>query len=262
MKSTKRKIFYLLIYFLWLIAFSSFAQQKEKVGIEQKLGNYLPLNLHFINSNGDTVALKNIITKPTLLAIVYYECPGLCAPMQSELAWNVDNIQLEPGKDFQVISISFDHHETPRVATIWKRNYLQMIKRKFSTDDWLFLTGDSLSVAKLTDACGFYFKPAEKQFVHASTVIAISPQGKISRYLFGPDFNPFDLKMALLEAESGKSNPAITKVLQYCFSYDPAGRKYTLDITRIAGTIILIGLGIFVGLLLLKKKKVNLTTGG
>jgi protein SCO1 len=249
------KIIKTFLILLFLIAVASFAQKKIEVGIDERLGNTLPLDLQFKNSDGETVSLKNIINKPTLIALVYYECPGICNPMQSELAWTIDKLQLEPGKDFQVISISFDHKETPEVAAKWKRNYLKTIKRKIESNDWLFLTGDSLSIFKLTQASGFYFKPADKQFVHAATLISISPNGKICRYLFGTDFNPFDVKMALLEAESGKTSPTISKMLQYCFSYDPNGRQYTLNITRIVGSIMLIGVGIFLCLLMLKKKK-------
>lgn len=255
----KNKKLYLII--ILLISFSLFAQKKIEVGIDEKLGNTLPLDLTFQTSEGKTVALKDIINKPTLIALVYYECPGICNPMQNELAWTIDKLQLEPGKDFQVISISFDHKETPAIAAKWKKNYLMTIKRKFDPNSWLFLTGDSLNILKLTEACGFYFKPAEKQFVHAATLVTVSPQGKISRYLFGTDFNPFDVKMALLEAESGKTNPTISKVLQYCFSYDPKGRQYTLNVTRIVGTVMLLGIGIFLGVLVLKKKKVNKNEG-
>lgn len=256
MKNTK-----LYLIFFLLISFSLFAQKKIEVGIDEKLGNTLPLDLSFQTSEGKTVTLKDIINKPTLIALVYYECPGVCNPMQNELAWTIDKLQLEPGKDFQVVSISFDFTETPEVAAKWKRNYLMTIKRKFDPSNWLFLTGDSISVHKLTEACGFYFKPVDKQFVHAATLVTVSPKGKISRYLFGTDFNPFDVKMALLEAESGKTNPTITKVLQYCFSYDPQGRQYTLNVTRIIGTVMLIGVGIFMSVLFFKKKKVNKNEG-
>lgn len=243
-----------LVLFL-LLPFILLAQKKIEVGIDEKLGDTLPMDLTFQTSEGKTVSLKDIITKPTLVALVYYECPGVCNPMQSEVAWTIDKLQLEPGKDFQVVSISFDFTETPEVAAKWKKNYLLTIKRKFDPDNWLFLTGDSLSVHKLTDAFGFYFKPADKQFVHAATLITVTPQGKISRYLFGTDFNPFDVKMALLEAESGKTSPTISKVLKYCFSFDPKGRQYTLNVTRIVGTVMILGIGIFLGVLLLRKKK-------
>jgi protein SCO1 len=240
-----------------LISFSLSAQKKIGVGIDEQLGKMIPLDLKFQTSEGETVALKDVITKPTIIALVYYECPGLCSPMQSELAWTIDKLQLEPGKDFQVISLSFDSHETPEIAKKWKRSYLQTIKRKFDPKDWLFLTGDSASIKTLTDVCGFYYKPADKDFIHAATVITISPEGKICRYLFGTEFNPFDMKMALLEAGSGKSNPTIAKVLRLCFSYDPSGDKYTLNVTRITGGITLLGAGIFLAIMLFKKKKVK-----
>jgi len=249
------KINKLIIYLFLLLPFALSGQKHIEVGIDEKLGNTLPMDLSFKTSEGNTVQLKDIIKKPALIALVYYECPGICNPMQTELAWTIDKLQLEPGKDFQVLSISFDFTETPEVAAKWKKNYLLTIKRKFDKDNWLFLTGDSLSVHRLTDACGFYFKPADKQFLHAATLVAVTPQGKISRYLFGPDFNPFDVKMALLEAQSGKSSPTVTKVLQYCFSFDPEGRRYTLNITRIVGTVMILGIAGFVGVLLLKKKK-------
>ena len=252
MKRIKIKSIILCFYLLVTVVLT--AGEKGKVGIDEKPGNYIPLDLSFYNSEGDTVKLKDIITKPTLIAIVYYQCTGLCSPMQSELAWTVDNIKLTPGNDFRVISLSFDHHEIPEIAAKWKRSYLQTIKRKFAPDNWLFLTGDSVNIKKFTDACGFYFQPAERQFIHASIVIAVSPKGKISRYLYGPDFNPFDVKMALLEAGSGSANPAITKTLQLCFTFDPVGRKYTLNITRVVGSIMLLSVGIFLGVLLLKKK--------
>ncbi|MEW5843504.1 MAG: SCO family protein [Bacteroidota bacterium] len=255
MKTFTKNIIPVLIFCSLLASSNLFGGQGIKVGIDEKLGNYLPMNLKFTESDGKVVTLKELITKPTILALVYYECPGLCNPMQSELAWTIDKLQLEPGTDFQVISLSFDHRETPAIAAKWKKNYLQTIKRKFDPSDWIFLTGDSVSIKKITDACGYHFRPADKQYVHAATVIAISPDGKITRYMFGTQFNPFDMKMALLEAEAGKASPTIAKVLQFCFSYDPSGRRYTLNILRIMGSISLLGVGIFLGVLVIKKKK-------
>ena len=261
MKAFEKNIFLIFVFCAIWVAPNLLVGQKIKVGIDEKLGNYLPMDLMFTESDGNVVSLKELITKPTILALVYYECPGLCNPMQSELAWTIDKLQLEPGKDFQVISLSFDHRETPAIAAKWKRNYLQTIKRKFDPADWIFLTGDSISIKKVTDACGFYFRPADKQYVHTSTLIAISPEGKITRYMFGIQFNPFDMKMALIEAEDGKASPTIAKVLQFCFSYDPSGRRYTLNILRIVGSVSLLGVGIFLGVLIIKKKKKNKNEG-
>lgn len=246
-----KKYFLITIIFL----FSNLFAQEIKVGVDEKLGAVIPLDLKFKNSDGKVVLLKDIINKPTLLALVYYECPGICSPMQNEIAWLIDKIQLEIGKDYQVVSLSIDHHEDSKVAAKWKTNYLKSIKRKVNENDWLFLTGDSLSIQKLTKTVGYYFEPYKKQFTHAGTLITISPEGKVCRYLFGIQFNPFDAKMALIEAKAGKTNPTISKVLEYCFSYDPKGRQYTLNVTRIVGTLMLLGVGIFAFIIFTKKNK-------
>lgn len=252
------KIFF--VFFL-VLASTSFSQKEIEAGVDEKIGAYLPMDLKFTTSEGKELPLKELITKPTLIALVYYECTGICAPMQNELAWTIDKLQLEPGTDFQVISFSFDHHETPAVAAKWKSNYLKTIKRNFASDNWIFLTGDSVSIKKLTEVAGFYFVPNENQYIHGGVVISVTPDGKISRYLFGKEFNPFDVKMALLEAKAGKSNPTISKVLEFCFSFDPKGRQYTLNVTRIIGSIMLLGVGAFFGVLVLKRKKSHKNEG-
>lgn len=234
------------------------ASEKSEVGINEKLGNFLPLETEFTNSDGEKVKLKDVFDKPTLLALVYYECPGICSPLLTELGWVANKVALVPGKDFQVVALSFDHHENYKVAARWKENYIKGIKGNFPPEAWTFLTGDSLSIKKVTDAAGFSFKPStDSNFVHAGALLAVSQQGKISRYIYGIQYNPFDIKMALLDAESGKTSPTINKFLQYCFSYDPEGRNYTLNVTRIVGTIMLLGVGIFLSVLIFKKKKVN-----
>jgi protein SCO1/2 len=189
--------------------------------------------------------------------LVYYECPGICSPLLTELSWVVDKIQLEPLKEFKVISLSFDPRETPELAAKWKKNYFNSIQREFPDEAWTFLTGNEENIKKITDAVGFHYKPNDEDFLHAGALMAISKDGKISRYIYGSTYNPFDVKMALLDAGSGKTNPTINKALQFCFSYDPEGRGYTLNITRIFGSIMLISLGIFLTVLLLKKKKKN-----
>ncbi len=247
-----------LIITLWAILFpKAYAQSSIGVGIDEQLGSYLPMDAKFVTSDGDTVTLKQVIDKPVLLALVYYECPGICSPMLNDLSWAIDKIELEPGADFKVVSLSFDPRENSAIAAKWKKNYLHSLKRKFDEKDWIFLTGDSANIKKVTQAAGFNYKPSkDSQYIHPATVIAISPQGKISRYVFGIDFiNPFDLKMALIDAKAGKTNPTIAKVLQFCFSYDPEGRKYELNITRIVGAVMLLGVGIFAAVVVLKKKK-------
>ncbi len=251
-------VFYLIIIGYSIHSNNITAQSTIEVGVEEKLGNQLPLDLQFVTSESDTITLQQLIDKPVLLAFVYYECPGICSPMLNELSWTIDKIQLEPGEDFKVITLSFDNRETPTIAAKWKKNYLQTLKRNFNDSDWIFLTGDSTNIKKLTEAAGFYYKKSQDdQYIHAGTILTISPEGKISRYLFGTSFNPFDVKMALIDAKAGKTNPTITKVLEFCFSYDPEGRQYTLNVTRIIGSIMLLGVGLFLVVLVFKKKKTN-----
>lgn len=247
----------IIMLILFLSIFSSFQLQAQEVGIDEKLGNYIPMDTEFYTSKGDTVKLNEIVDKPFLLMLVYYECPGICSPLLTELSWVVDKIQLEPLEEFEVISLSFDPRETPELAAKWKKNYFNSIQREFPDEAWTFLTGNAENIKKITDAVGFHYKPNDEDFLHAGALMTISKDGKISRYIYGSTYNPFDVKMALLDAGSGKTNPTINKALQFCFSYDPEGRGYTLNITRIFGSIMLISLGIFLAVLLIKKKKKN-----
>lgn len=250
-----RKSFLILSLLLILTGFSTAQQEQIEVGIDEQLGAFLPMDAEFVNSYGDTVNLGQVINKPTLLALVYYECPGICSPLLTELAWVAGKIDLVPNEDFKILTLSFDHRETSELSSKWKKNYLAGMKEPFPKDAWSFLTGDSVTIKKVTDAVGFRFKPVNEDYTHAGALIAISPKGKISRYVFGLTYNQFDLKMALIDAESGKTNPTIAKVLQYCFSYDPEGRRYSLNITRIIGTFTLLGVGLFLSILIFKKKK-------
>jgi protein SCO1/2 len=257
MKEIRRiTIAYLSVLSFIVLQSNVLSQNRIEVGIEEKLGSYIPMDLEFITSDGDTIQIGTLLNKPVLLALVYYECPGICSPLLNELSWSIDKVQLEPGEDFRVISLSFDDRETPQIAAKWKKNYLQTIKRPIDQSDWIFLTGKNENIKKLTDAVGFYYKKSsDDQYIHAGAILTISPEGKISRYLFGTSFNPFDVKMALIDAKAGKTNPTIAKVLEFCFSYDPEGRQYTLNLTRIIGSIMLIGVGTFLIVLLRKKKK-------
>lgn len=251
-----KKLYRLLTISLFFTSLCVFAQTDHiEVGIDEKLGDYLPNDAQFVNSDGDTVLLGDLIKKPTLLAMVYYECPGICAPLLTEMGWLLGKIELKPVEDFQIITISINSNETHEIAHRWKENYFDQMKKKEDKKSWTFLTGDSVNIYKVTNAIGFYFKKEGKDFAHPGALMAISPEGKISRYLLGIQFNPFDVKMALLDAESGKTNPAISTVLQFCFSYDPDGRGYSLNVTRISGVIVFGLLGLFLFGVVLKKKK-------
>lgn len=226
-----------------------------EIGIDEKLGEYLPLGVKFFDSNGNNAKLDNYINKPVLLAFVYYECPGICNNTLTELAWVVDRVDLVPGEDFEVLCISIDHEETVELAAETKKNYLTALQRDFPLAAWNFLVGDSISVKQVTKSAGYYFKKFGEEYRHPGGLITISPDGKISRYIFGSQFNQFDVKMALIDAEAGKTSPTVAKVLQFCFSYDPEGRSYTLNITRIIGVVMLSGVMLLFLILVIKKKK-------
>mgnify|MGYP000859452915 CR=1 FL=1 len=246
----------LLLIFVFISGYVFSQNTHVDVGIDEKLDQFLPPEAVFIDSDGKQITIENLISKPTILSLVYYECPGVCSPLLSELSHTIEKVDLEIGIDYQVITISFNDREDYKLADKWKQIYLGGMKKRIDPKAWKFLTGDSINIRKITNAVGFYFKPYSKDFIHAASLFIISPNRKITRYIFGTQFNPFDVKMALIEAKSGKSNPTIAKVLEFCYSYDPEGRNYKLNVTRIVGVIMLITLTIFI-VVVVKKKKVK-----
>lgn len=246
----------LLCSLLWLTS-GGFAQpaSRQEVGIVEKLGQNIPLDVELYDENGQVVVLKNIINKPTIITFVYYKCPGICSPLLTEVANTVEKMDLEPGKDFQILTISFDHRETPDLASSKRDNYLSSIVRAVDPNGWHFFTGDSGSIARLTDAAGFYFKRSGKDWVHAGALIVVSPTGKITRYINGIQYLPFDVKMAVIEASSGKVRPTIANILRFCYSYDPEARTYALNFTRIGGVVIVVLVAGFMFLFVLKPRK-------
>jgi protein SCO1/2 len=215
------------------------------VGIEEKLGQTIPLDLTFSDESGNPVVLRDIITKPTIVTFVYFRCPGICSPLLNELSRMVDKMDLVPGTDYQIMTLSFDHREKSDMAAEKKDNYLSTISRSVPPTAWRFLTGDSAQIRTLTDAAGFYFKRDHEDWIHAGALIMLSPEGKITRYINGVSYLPFDVKMAVLEASHGTVTPTIATVLKFCYSYDPEGRTYALNVTRIAMVLILLLVAVF-----------------
>lgn len=257
-------------YFLaFIIALSpmiliSSVEDKIEVGIEheKKLGTYIPLDLKFVDSEGYEKTLKELIDKPVVLALVYYHCPGICSPLLTSLSEVIDKAAIEPGRDYKVLTISFDPRENHEVAKKWKTEYFSGMSRPISTNDWIFMTGDSTNIAKITDAVGFRYQPdGEDDFIHAGALVMIAPDGKITRYLLGTEYSPFDFKLAVIESSKGISAPPISKVLAYCFSYDPEGRTYVFNFNKVAGTVIFLGVGIFFVVLLVKGRSKKVSKG-
>ncbi len=241
----------LLIIFQFNINAKADDQQIE-VGIIEKLGDYIPTDVFFYNEQGDSVALKDFIDKPTILSFVYFRCPTICPRMLAELTILLEKIDLEPTKEFNLITISFDPTDTPANAADKKMNFTKSIQRTLPENSWHFLTGDINNIAKITESVGYRFKKDRQDFIHPSALIILAPDGKIIRYIMGLSYLPFDVKMALIEAAEGRVGPTINKVLLYCFSYDPQGRTYAMNITKITGTIILFLIGAFVVFLIIK----------
>lgn len=227
-----------------------------EIGIEEKLGQYVPLQLGFVDADSDSVYLRNVVNKPTILTLVYYHCPNICLPLLNGVADVIAKTDLEPGKDYDILTVSFDPFDNPVTAGRIRKTVTASSEKKLPEDAWRFLTGDSVAIAELTGAVGFRVKRIDKDFAHATALIVLSPNGKIVRYLYGLSYLPFDLKMAVAEASAGTVVPSVARVLRFCFSYDPGGRKYVLNVTRVVGAIVVIASIVFVlSLVVLQRKK-------
>jgi protein SCO1/2 len=231
------------------------ARAADEVAIDERLGATVPLDLQLNDETGQKVTLKALIDKPTVLTLNYFRCAGICTAQLNDLTRTLNQIQLEPGKDFQVITVSFDPRDTPEVAAAKRTNYFKLMKRPFPPLAWRFLTGDAASTKRLADAVGFKFKAQGDMFLHPGALIVLSPQGEVTRYMYGITYLPADLQMALDEAKSGLVRPTISKALSLCFSYDPAGHRYVINVTRIAGSVTLLAAAIFAAVVLFKSRR-------
>ncbi len=258
-----QKLTLILSVFLSVFLFfdSSFAQlnkgkpaQVEGLDIEEKLGETIPLDLQFVNSEGETVRIGELIEegKPVLLNPLYYECPVLCSVVLDAVFEVADELKWTPGTDYTIISFSIDPEETPAIAAETKNEYLTDLNRPGAENGWHFLTGPEESIKKLTDAIGFRYKYDEDsdQYIHLASIMLLSPEGVITRYLYGASFREFDLRNALYEAADGKIGSAVDKVVLYCFTYDPSSQSYVpvaWNIMKLGGLATVIILGIFLG---------------
>jgi protein SCO1/2 len=229
-----------------------------EIGITEHLDEFLPTDIYLTDENNQKVLLTDLIDKPTVINWVYYRCPGICSPLMEGLAQVMDASDLIPGVDYQVLTISFDPSETIDLGIRKKTNYLNLVnKKEIIAKGWKFFVSDSASISKGTNATGFKYKRTGKDFTHAASVCVVSPKGKITRYLNGISFLPFDFKMAIIESQKGLSAPTINKILQYCFSYDPVGHAYVLNVTKISATLIIFVAILFFLVLIFKPKRKN-----
>ena len=224
----------------------------SQVSFDQRLNEQLPLDLMFSDETGRRVRLGNYFgTKPVVLAFVYYECPMLCTQVLNGLTASLTVLGETVGREFDVVAVSFDARETPVLADGKKRAHLDRYHRPESAGGWHFLTGDEASIKALTAAAGFRYVWDERtqQFAHPSGIIVVTPEGRISRYFFGIEYAPRDVKFALIESSFGKIGNAIDQLLLYCYHYDPATGSYgfvAMSAVRVGGAVTLLALVGFV----------------
>ncbi|HUL76238.1 MAG TPA: SCO family protein [Vicinamibacteria bacterium] len=215
----------------------------QEIGFDQKLGDAIPLDLAFKDETGRDVRLGEYFGKrPVVLSLVYYQCPMLCTISLNGLAGALEVLSFVPGQEFEVVTVSFDPREGPVLAAAKKKAYLTRYKRPEAHGGWHFLTGPKESVDRLTKAVGFRYVWDEqtKQFAHPAGILVATPEGRIASYLFGVEYSPKDLRLALVEAAGGKIGNPVDQILLYCYQYDPQTGRYSaqvLNLVRMGGLV-------------------------
>lgn len=235
---------------------SQIPQQQQRVGVDERLGELVARDLTVTAADGRTVNLSEFIDRPTLLALVFYRCPDICMPLLLGLMHAIERAGTPPGEDYRVLVFSFNPDETPTDAGHAQTHIQGMFGLQWSQEDWLFAVADAETIRSFTESVGFYFRRIGDDFDHPAVLAALSPEGRIVRYLYGITFVPFDIRMALLEAAEGRVGVSVNRVLLYCFSYDPEGRTYVFNIVKVTGTLIIaLALTLFAGLLVLNARR-------
>ncbi len=208
----------------------------QNVGIDQKLGQRIPADLVFTDETGASVRLGDYFRRrPVVLTLVYYQCPMLCTMVLNDLLRTLRIVEdMDAGRDFDIVTISFDPREQPALAAKKKQEYLRQYSRPTAGAGWHFLTGDETSIEKLTSAVGFRYEWDEKfqQYAHPSGIMILTPDGMVSRYFLGLDYPPKDFRQALVQASGGGVGPASSQIVLFCFHYDPYTGKYTIIVRR------------------------------
>ena len=236
-------------------------KELQDIGIDEKSGATLPLDLQFVDETGKTVALRKYFNnkRPVILQLSYFGCPSLCSLVSNGLVDSLNELTLTMGKEYDVINVSFDPAETARLANLKKQSFLDAYNRPAGAEAWHFLTGNAAEIKRLTDAVGFRYKWVEssRQFSHPAVLILLTPDGKISRYLYGVKYDPRTLRLSLVEASEGKIGTTIDKILLTCFHYDGYAGKYNfvaMNLMRGAGVLTMLVLGGVIVTLLRREK--------
>ena len=215
----------------------------EKVSIRQKLNGQLPLDAVFKDDAGRTVKLGDFFgERPVLLVFAYYECPMLCTLVLNGIVRVLNGVTLTPGRDFDVVAVSFNPRETPELAAKKKVSYLKEYHGRGTEAGWHFLTGAEDQIRRVTDAAGFSFvyDPVSKEYAHASAIYVVTPQGRLSHYFFGIEYPARDVRLALVEASQGKIGSLVDQLLLFCFHYDPVTGRYSvmiMNLVRVFGAL-------------------------
>jgi protein SCO1/2 len=225
------------------------------VGVDEHLGAKIPLDVTFRDETGAPVLLSDLVKGPTIILPVYYRCSNVCFTLQGHMANALQKLERRPLEEYRVISVSFDEEETPEMASRSKHAYLSAMKKPFPEEGWRFLTGDLSSIRRLTDALGYGFQRQRHEFAHPVASIVVAGDGTIVRYLYGVSILPKDLALALVEAKRGVAGASIRKLMDYCFSYDPAGRTYVFNLLRVSATAVILCTGGFLAFLLMTGRK-------
>ncbi len=222
------------------------------IGFDQNIDQRVPLDTPFRDEAGRTVRLGDYFGKrPVVMVFAYYDCPMLCTQVINGLSSALSTMSLKPGTDFEIVTVSFNPNDTPATATAKKAVYLERYNRPGAADAWHFLSGDEPAIERLTKAAGFrYAWDADtKQYAHPSGVIVLTPDGRLSKYLFGIEYGPRDLRLGIVEASEGKAGTPVDSLLLYCYHYDPMTGRYGLAIMRamrLAGAATVLLLGAFI----------------
>ena len=224
----------------------------DQVGIEQRLNQQVPLDLEFTDESGKPVQLKQYFgAKPVILTLVYYQCPMLCSQVLNGLSGALNGIvRFNVGRDFNVVTVSFDPRDTAANAADAKKRYMQRYRRPGSQEGWHFLTGKQEQISALAQAVGFRYAwdPEIQQFAHASAIMLLTPDGRVAQYYYGIEYQPRYIQMGLIEASQGKIGNLVDQVLLYCYHYDPAKGTYgavVMRMVRLAGLATMLALGTF-----------------
>lgn len=225
------------------------------MGMDEKPGALVPLDIPFIAQTGDTIRLRDIVKGPTILSLLYYKCPDACSILLTSIANVLRPFTDKPETAPNVVTISIDEKETPADALKARTIAFEAVQKPYPAQRWHFLTGPAESIKKVTAAVGFRYVKKGDEFDHPLGLIILSPQGKVTRYILGTDFLPMDITMSLMEASNGTVQPTIARVLRACFSYDPKSHRFVFNILQVSATVILTLLGIFVAYLIVSGKK-------